>query len=191
MPLEANAAASSYSSHSALGQSALGQSALGAFHHKVSPAEGQEYVFIPGDTLKVINVTVKPNSVLLELAAEHPVHLLSSGIPSAYTSTERVYSTLAFPITADDTPTAYTVEQQIAQLLNPKPDSLAAASAAVAAAPAAAPAVAATTPFGLTHKQVTDALGKPQEILTQGEREIYIYDGLKVIFINGRVTEVQ
>jgi hypothetical protein len=190
--------------------------------HKPPSEETPKYVFTPGDTLEVVDVEVDGNSVLLKLAAERPAHGLSSGGFGAVASTtqRRVYSTLALPITSNDTPPAYTVEQQIAQLLDPMSRSVysagesttvgtrapaaasaepaAAAPAASAAAPAAAAppppaasAAPATIALGQTQKKVIEALGNPQRVIKMNGREIYVYKDLKVTFVKGRVTDVQ
>jgi hypothetical protein len=148
------------------GSSSFG-SLLPGLTHKPPSEQTPQYVFTPGDTLEVVDVEVDGNSVLLKLAAERPAHRSSTGAFSSAvgsTTQRRVYSTLAFPITSDDTPPANTVEQQIAQFLDPKSPSVysagqgttvgthapAAASAAPAAAappaPAAAPAASAEAP---------------------------------------------
>lgn len=184
--------------------------------HKPPSDETPKYVFTPGDTLEVVDVQVDGNSVLLKLAAERPAHGVSSGGFGAVASTtqRRVYSTLAFPITSDDTPPANTVEQQITQLLDPKSSSVynagqsttvgtqtpAAASAApAAAAPAASaadqapppPAAPATIALGQTQKQVIEAFGNPERIVKMNHREIFVYKDLKVTFVKGKVTDLQ
>jgi hypothetical protein len=187
------------------------QSAFPTWTHKPPSEETPKYVFTPGDTLEVVDVEVDGNSVLLKLAAERPAHSFSSGGFGAVASTtqRRVYSTLAFPITSDDTPPASTVEQQIAQLLDPKSPTVynagqsttvgtqtpaatsAAGAAAAPAASAAAPAAPATIALGQTQKQVIEALGEPQSIVKLNEREIYVYKDLKITFVKGKVTDVQ
>jgi hypothetical protein len=173
-------------------------------------AENPEYVVPPGATLEVVDVAVDRNSVLIKLASEWTVHVVSSRGHSV--STKRVYSILVFPIISNDTPPAYTVEQQIAQFLNPKSTSsykadgiradengshksqTAGAPAPTSAASAAepAPAAPATIAVGQTQKQVIEAFGNPQEISKLfGSREIYIYNNMRITFIQGRVTEIK
>jgi hypothetical protein len=187
------------------------KSAFPTWTHKPPSEETPKYVFTPGDTLEVVDVEVDGNSVLLKLAAERPAHGLSSGGFGAVASTtqRRVYSTLAFPITSDDTPPASTVEQQIAQLLDPKSPSVynagqsttvgtqtpsatsAAGAAAAPAASAAAPSAPATIALGQTQKQVIEALGNPERIVKMNKREIYVYKDRRVTFVKGKVTDVQ
>jgi hypothetical protein len=168
--------------------------------HKPPSEETPKYVFTPGDTLEVVGVEVDGNSVRLKLAAERPAHGFSSGSFGAIASTQRLaYSTLAFPITSNDTPPSYTVEQQIAQLLDPKSPSLHSGQSTTVVThisgaandAAAAPAAPATIALGQTQKQVIEALGDPEKIVKMNEREIYVYKDLKITFVNGKVTDVQ
>jgi hypothetical protein len=44
---------------------------------------------------------------------------------------------------------------------------------------------------GMTPDQVTQALGKPNKIVNLGAKQLYIYQDMKVTFLNGKVTDVQ
>jgi hypothetical protein len=59
---------------------------------------------------------------------------------------------------------------------------------AAAAAPAAAPA---TVELGQTTDQVQSALGQPTRIANLGSKVIYYYNGMKVTFKDGKVSDVQ
>ena len=62
------------------------------------------------------------------------------------------------------------------------------------AAPAAVPASAAppaTVSMGQTIEQVEAIMGKPKDIAKLPTKTIYVYDGLKVVFVNGKVSDVQ
>lgn len=48
-----------------------------------------------------------------------------------------------------------------------------------------------TISAGQTKDEVTAALGKPDKVAKVGTKEIYYYKDLKVIFVNGKVTDVQ
>lgn len=60
-------------------------------------------------------------------------------------------------------------------------------------APAGAPAQAAapTIALGQTIDQVTATMGAPQQIIDLGAKKIYKYPDMKVIFMNGQVSDVQ
>jgi hypothetical protein len=56
---------------------------------------------------------------------------------------------------------------------------------------AAAPAAPATVELGQTPDQVQAALGAPARVANLGPKVIYYYNGMKVIFMNGKVVNVQ
>jgi hypothetical protein len=58
-------------------------------------------------------------------------------------------------------------------------------------APADAPASTPTIALGQSINQVTAAMGAPQQIVDLGSKKIYKYPDMKVIFINGQVSDVQ
>lgn len=60
---------------------------------------------------------------------------------------------------------------------------------APAGAPAQAPAP--TIALGQTIDQVTASMGAPQQIIDLGAKKIYKYPDMKVIFMNGQVSDVQ
>lgn len=62
---------------------------------------------------------------------------------------------------------------------------------AVVAAPAGAPAAPPTIALGQTIAQVTGTMGEPQQIIDLGAKKIYKYPDMKVIFMNGQVSDVQ
>jgi len=82
------------------------------------------------------------------------------------------------------------VEQIVDAVLSPD-----GASAPQAAAPVAAGAAPAsptqTISIGQTIDQVQAALGQPQQIIDLGPKKIYKYADLKVVFVDGRVSDVQ
>jgi len=68
------------------------------------------------------------------------------------------------------------------------------APAAPMAAPAPAPAPPAapqTISIGQTISQVVEILGQPLQIIDLGSKKTYKYKDLKVIFVNGKVSDVQ
>ena len=56
------------------------------------------------------------------------------------------------------------------------------------AAPAAPPA---EITLGQTIDQVTAILGQPKTVVDLGNKKIYVYKDMKVIFTGGKVTDVQ
>ena len=67
----------------------------------------------------------------------------------------------------------------------------AAQPAGAAAAAPAAPAATATVELGQSTDQVQSALGAPARVANLGPKVIYYYSGMKVTFINGKVSDVQ
>jgi hypothetical protein len=70
-------------------------------------------------------------------------------------------------------------------------DSGAPVAAAFAAAPPAAAAAPASVELGQTTAQVTAALGAPTRVANLGPKVIYYYSGMKVVFKDGKVSDVQ
>lgn len=64
-------------------------------------------------------------------------------------------------------------------------------SAVVAPAAAAAPANAPTIALGQTPDQVTAIMGTPKQIVDLGSKKIYKYPDMKVVFTDGKVSDVQ
>lgn len=57
--------------------------------------------------------------------------------------------------------------------------------------PAAAPAATQTIAMGQTIPQVIAIMGQPLQIIDLGAKKTYMYKELKVIFVNGKVSDVQ
>ncbi len=60
-----------------------------------------------------------------------------------------------------------------------------------AAADASAPAAPPTVQQGQSFAQVESILGAPQRVARLGAKVVYYYNGMKVIFLNGKVSDVQ
>ena len=65
------------------------------------------------------------------------------------------------------------------------------AAAQQPAAPAPPAAEPASIDKGMTADQVQAALGKPDKIVNLGTKTIYYYKDMKVIFLSGKVSDVQ
>jgi hypothetical protein len=65
------------------------------------------------------------------------------------------------------------------------------ASADTGAAPVAAAANPPTVSMGQSPDEVTAALGKPKSIMDLGNKKIYVYQDMKIIFNGGKVTDIQ
>jgi hypothetical protein len=65
------------------------------------------------------------------------------------------------------------------------------AGATPASAAPAAPAAPASIELGQTPDQVQAAMGAPSRVANLGPKVIYYYSGMKVTFVNGKVSDVQ
>jgi hypothetical protein len=108
----------------------------------------------------------------------------------------RYYGQLKFPFTKNVAPPADEVMKAIEEVITAEADTQEAAPAEnvappaqqAAAQPAAAPK---TIALGQTTGQVVEILGQPQKIVNLGAKQMYFYADMKVIFTNGKVTDVQ
>jgi hypothetical protein len=108
----------------------------------------------------------------------------------------RYYAQLKFPFQKNVVPPADDLIKEIEEVITAESDAPDAAPAADNAAPAAqAPAQSSAPPktiaLGQTTDQVIGILGQPQKIVNLGAKQMYFYPDMKVIFTNGKVTDVQ
>ena len=132
---------------------------------------------------------------LQELQAKQGKGGLPQAPPSAQAKpTETEYASIAPP---PDPADAAALQQQGAQADQAEKDVTADApqdgsSAPVSAAPvSAAPAAPASVELGQTPDQVQAAMGAPARVANLGAKVIYYYNGMKVVFMNGKVSDVQ
>jgi hypothetical protein len=89
------------------------------------------------------------------------------------------------------------VNTQIQEASQAEQDALASAlggpsdSSAPSVAPGNSGAPPATVSMGQSVAQVEAIMGKPKSIANLPTKMIYVYDGLKVVFVNGKVSDVQ
>jgi hypothetical protein len=108
----------------------------------------------------------------------------------------RYYCQLKFPFVKNVAPSADDMMKTIEEVITAESDAPDAAPAADNAAPAASvPAQSSAPPktiaLGQTTDQVIAILGQPQKIVNLGAKQIYYYPDMKIIFTNGKVTDVQ
>jgi hypothetical protein len=146
------------------------------------PANIPQRKFVTGEKLWVADYLLKDDGVYF-LFYSDPINDV------------RYFAQLKFPVTkgafppADDMMNtiseAFSVDapaQEAAPADSPAPQSQA------AQAPAAAPK---TIALGQTKDEVVGIFGQPQKIVNLGAKEMYFYPDMKVIFTNGKVTDVQ
>jgi hypothetical protein len=150
----------------------------------------------------VTKIDVRENSVVLDLFTD------------AY-SDVRYRTSLTFPFPKGSLPAAEDVEKLVGEVLKVQPagdaktDVQPQAHAAAQQAEPAVPAPAAEAPpppiappppppadpknisQGQTTDQVIASLGPPSKKVTLGVKQVYYYPDMKVIFVNGKVSDVQ
>jgi hypothetical protein len=133
---------------------------------------------------------------LQDLQAKQGKGGLPPAPPSAQAKpTETEYAQIAPPADKQD---AADLQQQGQQADQAEKDVTAeaaqdsgAAGGAAAIAPAATPAAPASVELGQSFDQVKAAMGAPRSVANLGPKVIYNYNGMKVIFKDGKVTDVQ
>ncbi|MFZ3332742.1 MAG: hypothetical protein WA197_19060 [Candidatus Acidiferrales bacterium] len=154
------------------------------------PASLAQRKFVTGEKFWVTEFLVKPDGAYLVFVSD------------PYNDV-RYYGQLKFPFPKNGNPNADEVMKSIEEVVTvdapadqPAADNSAPpaqqaeqpAPAPAASAPAAAPQ---TIALGQTTDQVVAILGQPQKIVNLGAKQMYFYPDMKVIFTNGKVSDVK
>jgi hypothetical protein len=138
--------------------------------------------FVAGEKFWVTEYVVKPDGVVFQFYSD------------PYNDV-RYYGQLKFAFVKNLVPPADEVMKTIEEVITAEADTQEAAPAEnaapaqqAAAPPAAAPKAIA---LGQTTDEVLGILGQPQKIVNFGAKQMYFYPDVKVIFTNGKVTDVQ
>jgi hypothetical protein len=138
--------------------------------------------FVTGEKFWVTDYTVKPDGVVFQFYSD------------PYNDV-RYYGQLKFPFQKNIAPPADEVMKTIEEVITAEADTQEAAPAENAAPAQQAAAQPAATPktiaLGQTTDEVVGILGQPQKIVNLGAKQMYFYPDMKVIFTNGKVTDVQ
>ena len=86
---------------------------------------------------------------------------------------------------------AQQTEQQVLSEATPPPDAEGGAAPLAAAATPAPQAAPVTIALGQTTTDVALNRGRPKQIVNLGPKTIWVYDDMKIIFVNGKVSDVQ
>ena len=145
----------------------------GAFFSK--GAENTNRTFKAGENLYVTRIWITNDSVRFDVITSETYDATIHGT----TRQIRYVSTLAFKFPKDflETADADAVEKVVDPVLIPQSEAQAANTKTVA--------------LGQTPDQVKAALGAPDKIINLGAKEIYVYKDIKVIFVDGKVSDVQ
>ena len=142
----------------------------------LSPANQQttaiaQRKFVTGEKFWVTDYSVKPDGVVFQFYSD------------PYNDV-RYYCQLKFPFAKNVAPPADEVMKTIEEAITAEADTQEPAPTDNAAPPK-------TIALGQTTDQVVEILGQPQKIVNLGAKQMYFYPDMKVIFTNGKVTDVQ
>jgi len=169
------------------GSISFGFGALMAWNMKLGTANQQantipQRKFVAGEKFWVTEYNLNPDGIVLTFYSD------------PYNDV-RYYGQLKFPFVKNVAPPADDIMKTIEEVITAEADTQEAAPAdnaapaQQAAAPPAAPPK--TIALGQTTDQVVGILGQPQKIVNLGAKQMYFYADMKVIFTNGKVTDVQ
>lgn len=131
---------------------------------------GRSRTLNPGEKVYVTMITVKKDSVLMELLTAD-VTTLGDGQGTRYRSE------LNIKLPGLDSMTPEDVKKTIDTVVTD---------------PATASAVESKTiKLGMSPDEVKQSLGNPEKIVDLGAKQMYIYKDMKVVFVNNQVSDVQ
>jgi hypothetical protein len=154
--------------------------------------------FVPGEKMWVMKIAVKDGGAVFYLLSDP--YKDTSGGDVRYTA----LLTFAFP--KGSTPTVDQMDKMVAEVFSVQPAEPANAQAAILSQPAEAPpapiappppppdqpaAAPKTIEVGQTKEQVVANFGQPEKIMKLRNKETYQYKDMKVIFVGGKVSDVQ
>jgi hypothetical protein len=147
------------------------------------PANIPQRKFVSGEKFWVADYVVKDDGIIFQFYIDQLDNV-------------RYYGQLKFPVSKGAFPPADAMLKTIAEAITPDNPDQEAQPAENAAAPqqqgGAAPAQAPKTiSLGQTKEEVVAILGEPKKIVNLGAKEMYYYPDMKVIFTDGKVTDVQ
>jgi hypothetical protein len=169
------------------GTISLGFGANMAWGMALAPANQQttniaQRKFVAGEKFWVTDYLVKDDGVVFQFYSD------------PYNDV-RYYTQLKFPFPKGAVPPADNVIKTVEEVITAEADTQEAPAGDNAAPPAPAAAQPAAPPktiaLGQTTEQVVTILGQPQKIVNLGAKQMYFYPDMKVIFTNGKVTDVQ
>jgi hypothetical protein len=151
-------------------------------HPPPSQVQTQSRHFVTGEKFWVTGIAVQSDGVVFTLFSD------------PYNDV-RYQSTLKFIFPKGATPSNEEVLKMVAEVFKVQQDDSAKSDdkGDQQQQPAAeqAPPAPATIEKGQTPDQVVGILGQPNRIINLGAKQIYVYKDLKVMFVNGKVTDTQ
>jgi hypothetical protein len=163
---------------------------LGSVEQGVNHLNVPQRKFVSGEKVWITGALIKEDGVILQLYSD------------AYDNV-RYFGQIKFPFAKKTIPPADEMMKTIAEVVTADaPEGSDASAAPPAAAPSqqiapppppadAAPVQPKTISVGQTKDQVVEILGQPGRVAKIGAKEIDYYPDMKVIFVNGKVTDIQ
>lgn len=146
------------------------------------PANIPQRKFVTGEKFWVADYVVKDDGVVFQFYSDPFDNV-------------RYYGQLKFPVSKGAFPPAENMMKTIAEVVTndaatqeSAPADSPAPQSQAGGAPAQAPK---TITLGQTKDEVVAILGQPQKMVNLGAKEMYYYPDMKVIFTNGKVSDVQ
>jgi hypothetical protein len=163
---------------------------LGSVEQGVNHLNVPQRKFVSGEKVWITGALIKEDGVILQLYSD------------AYDNV-RYFGQIKFPFAKKTIPPADEMMKTIAEVVTADaPEGSDASAAPPPAAPSqqiapppppadAAPVQPKTISVGQTKDQVVEILGQPGRVAKIGAKEIDYYPDMKVIFVNGKVTDIQ
>jgi hypothetical protein len=163
---------------------------LGSVEQGVNHLNVPQRKFVSGEKVLITGALIKEDGVILQLYSD------------AYDNV-RYFGQIKFPFAKKTIPPADEMMKTIAEVVTADaPEGSDASAAPPPAAPSqqiapppppadAAPVQPKTISVGQTKDQVVEILGQPGRVAKIGAKEIDYYPDMKVIFVNGKVTDIQ
>lgn len=128
-----------------------------------------------GETVYPTRISVKGNQVKFDVITceMSQVNVHGNSLQGRYSATVAFEFPAGFLATAD----ADSVKKAIDEILLPQDEAQSVKTK--------------TVELGQTPEQVKSALGAPDKIVKLGTKEIYVYKDMKVVFVDGKVSDVQ
>jgi len=157
-------------------------------------ATGTARYLDPGEKLLLLSIGVQAagDRVLFSLVTYHPVPDDTTGQVEYFAKIG-----LQYPRNYLNTITASQIVKDLYTVIGPETAASAPAPQPPAPLPPPppppppTPTQTASIQIGMTTDQVTAAMGAPQKIIKLGAKSVYLYDGLKITFLNGKVSAME
>jgi len=194
-----------------ISQNAYGKIVQWGRHNIPGYTPNDTRTFVSGQRMWVTRIEVNKDDIVFDLFTDsiHGVRYkgpLKFALPKGFAITTDQADQLVAEVFGVQPDPVVGTDQRSGQSVTPVPQAPSEAGSGVApvAPPPPVPEIAPPPPptdqptapsprvgLGLTKDQVVAIFGPPQRVEKNAQKEIYVYQGLKVIFTDGKVSEVQ